>query len=94
MLSQEYDKDRTVQQKKRKSAFPKIASPSMMDTCEDDGKNKKFDVEKEAEFPDDTSTVDMEEGVNDRKDEINEKHYEEKRHNALMTLPLLLLRKL
>ena len=92
MSSQEYDKDRTVQQKKRKSAFPKIASPSMMDTCEDDGKNKKFDEEKEAEFPDDTSTVDMEEGVNYRKDDSDEKNDKEKLKNSLMTLSLLLWR--
>ena len=30
----------------------------------------------EAEFPDDTSSVDMEEGVNDRKDDKNEKNDE------------------
>ena len=60
MSSQEYDKDRTVQHKKRKATLPHIASPAMMDICE-------------AEFPDDTSPVDMEEGVNDRKDDKNEK---------------------
>ena len=30
-------------------------------------KNRKYDEEKEAEFPDETSLVDMEEGVNYRK---------------------------
>ena len=56
-------------------------------------KNKKYYGGKEAECQDETSTVDMEEGVNDRKDESNEKHYEGKRQNSLMTLPLMLLRK-
>ena len=32
--SQEYDKERTVQHKKRKSTLPKIAYPDMMDICE------------------------------------------------------------
>ena len=45
----------------------------MMDTCDEDDKNKKYDEEKEAKCPDDTSTVDMEEGVNDSKDDSNEK---------------------
>ena len=38
----------------------------------------KNDEEKEAEIPDDTSTVDMEEGVNDRNDDNNEKYDEDK----------------
>ena len=38
-----------------------------------DDKNEKNDEEKEAEFPDDTSPVDMEECVNGRKYERNEK---------------------
>ena len=33
-LSQEYEKDRTVQHKKRKATLPKIASPNMKDICE------------------------------------------------------------
>ena len=64
-LSQEYEKYITVQHKKRKSTLPKIASPNMMDICE-------------AECPDDTSPVDMEEDVIDRKDDNNEKNDEEK----------------
>ena len=56
MLSQEYEKDRTVQHKNMKATLPNIASPAMMDICE-------------AEFPDDTSTIEMDEGVNDRKDD-------------------------
>ena len=65
MLSQEYDKDRTVQHKRRKSTLPKIASPAMMNIYE-------------AECPDDTSPIEMEGGENDRKDDRNEKNYEEK----------------
>ena len=42
--SQEYEKDGTVQHKKRKATLPKIASPSMMVTCE-------------AELSDDISTI-------------------------------------
>ena len=64
-LSQEYEKDRTVQHKKRKATLPKIAYPDMMDICE-------------AEFQDDTSPVDMEEGVNDVKYDKNENNDEEK----------------
>ena len=56
----ENDKDKTVQHKKRKVTLPKIASPDMMDICE-------------VKFPDDTSTVDMEEGVNDIKYDKNKK---------------------
>ena len=37
-----------------------------------DGNMKKYDEEKEAECPDDTSPVDMEKGVNDRNDEEKE----------------------
>ena len=94
MSSQKYDKDRTVQHKKRKTTLPKIVSPAMMGTCEEDYRNKKYDEEKEVECPDDTSTVDMEEGVKYRKDDSNEKHYGGNLQNALMALPLMLLRKL
>ena len=59
-LSQEYEKDIIVQHKNSKSTLPKIAYTDMMDICE-------------AECPDDTSHVDMEEGVNDIKDDNNEK---------------------
>ena len=80
-LSKEYEKDRTVQHKKRRETLPKIASPAMMDICD-------------AEFPDETSTVDMEEGVSNRKDNKNEKKMlREKRQNAQMTHSLLILRK-
>ena len=36
-------------------------------------KNEKNDEEKEAEFPDDTSPVDIEEGLSDRKYDRNGK---------------------
>ena len=65
MSSKEYDKDRTVQHKKRKAILPKIASPAMIDI-------------RAAEFPNDTSPIDMEEGVYDRKDDKNEKYDEGK----------------
>ena len=58
-LSQEYEKYRIVQHKKRKAILSKIASTDMMDICE-------------AECPDSTSPVETEEGVNDRKNEKNE----------------------
>ena len=64
-FSQEYEKDRTVQHTKRKATPPKIASPAMMDIYE-------------SECPDNTSPVDMEEGVYDRKDDKNEKYDEGK----------------
>ena len=44
MLSHEYDKDRTVQNKKRKVTLPRIASSAKMNTSE-------------AEFSDDTSPI-------------------------------------
>ena len=59
--SQKYEKYRIVQHKKRKATLPIIASPSKMDIYE-------------AEFLDDTSPIDMEEGVSDRKDDKNEKN--------------------
>ena len=65
ILSQKYERDRTVQHKNRKATLPKIASPATMDICE-------------AECPDETSPVEMEGGKNDRKDDRNEKNYEEK----------------
>ena len=33
-LSQEYEKDRTVQHKNSKETLPKITSPAIMDICE------------------------------------------------------------
>ena len=65
MSSQEYDKGRTILHKKRKATLPKIASPAIMDVCE-------------AEFLVDASPIEMEEGVNDRNDDNNEKYEEEK----------------
>ena len=44
---QEYDKDRTVQHKKKKGTRPKISSPAKMDTSE-------------AEFLDETSPIEKE----------------------------------
>ena len=45
--SQEYDKDRTVQQKKRKATLPRIESPAKINTSE-------------AEFSDETSPIEKE----------------------------------
>ena len=56
-------------------------------------KMEKIDEEKEAECLDDTSPVDMEEGVSDRNDDKNEKMTRKKRQNTMMTLPLLRWRK-
>ena len=64
-LSQEYERYRTVQHKNRKETIPRIASSAMMDICE-------------AEYPDDTSTVEMEKVVNYINDDKNEKNDEEK----------------
>ena len=65
VLYQEYEKYRTVQHKKRKATLPKIAYPAMMDICE-------------AKLPDDTSLVNMEEGINDRKYYNSEQNDEKK----------------
>ena len=78
--SQEYVKDRTVQHKKRKATPPKIASPDNMNTSY-------------TEFSDDTSPIETEDGVNDRKDDKNKNMMRKKSHNAQMTLPLLRWRK-
>ena len=53
----------------------------------------KNDEGKEAEYHDYTSPVNIEEGVNDRKDDKNEKIIRKKRQNYQMTLPLLIFRK-
>ena len=58
-----------------------------------DDKNEKNDEGKEAYCPDDTSPVEMEEGVSDRKDDKNEKMTSKNMHNAMMTLLLLIWRK-
>ena len=80
MSSQEYDKDRTVQHKKRKATITKIASLAKMNTSE-------------AEFSDDTSPIDKEEGVNDRKDDKNKNMMRIKSQNFQMKLLLLRWRK-
>ena len=77
--SQEYDKDRTVQHKKRKATLPKIASPAKKNTSD-------------AEFSDNPSPIEKEKGVSDRKNEQNEKMMREKRQNSQMTPPLLIWR--
>ena len=41
-------------------------------------KNEKYDEEKEAECPYDTSPIKVEEGVSDRNDDKNEKYDEDK----------------
>ena len=74
-LSQEYEKDRTVQHKKRKATLPKIASPAMMDTCE-------------TEFSDDSSPMDEEGGVSDRNDDKNKNIMKTKKQNAQTKIPL------
>ena len=60
MLSQEYDKENTVQYKKSKATIPNITLPAMMEVCE-----------LRAEFSDDTSPVFMEDCVNNNLDEIH-----------------------
>ena len=65
LSSQEYDKDRKVQHKKRKATLPNITSTAKMNASE-------------AEFSDETSPIDKEEGVNDRKYDKNEKYDEDK----------------
>ena len=53
LSSQEYNKDRTVQYRKRKATLPNITSPSMMEISE-----------IRDEYPDDSSQVVMEDCVN------------------------------
>ena len=77
---QEYDKVRTVQHKNRISTLPKIASPAKMNTIE-------------SEFSEDTSTIEKEEVVNDRKDDKNKNTMRIKSQNSQITLPLLKWRK-
>ena len=81
MSSHEYEKVRTVQHKKRKVKLPKIASPAKMNTSE-------------AEFSDDTSHIEKEEGVNDRKDDKNKNIMRIKSQYSQMTLPFLRCRKM
>ena len=76
MSSQEYEKDGTVPHKKRKATLPKIASPDKMDTSE-------------AELLDDTSPIEKEEVVNDRKYDKNKNMMRIRGQNSQMTLPLL-----
>ena len=59
-MSQEYQNDRTVQYKKRKATLPKITSPAVVATCE-----------VRYEYPDDLSTVVMEDCVNKKLDETH-----------------------
>ena len=58
LSAHEYEKDRTVKHKKRKGTLPKIASLDKINTSE-------------AEFSDDTSPIEKEEGFVDRKDDKN-----------------------
>ena len=60
LLSQQYDRDRTVQYKNRKLTLPKIASPAMMATCE-----------VRDEYPDDSYPVVMKYFVNKNLDETH-----------------------
>ena len=55
-----HDKDRAIQNKKRKGTPPNIASPAKKNTSD-------------AEFSDDTSPIDYEKGVNDRNNPKKEK---------------------
>ena len=57
-MSQEYDRDRTVQYKNRKATLPKITSPDMVEVCE-----------VREEYPYDSSPVVMENCVNNNLDE-------------------------
>ena len=61
--SQEYDKDRIVQYKKRKATLPRIAFPAKMNTSEE-------------ELSVDTYPIEQEESANDIKDDKN-KIYDE-----------------
>ena len=54
LSSHEHEKDRAIQHKKRKGTLPKIASPA-----------KKYT--SDAELSDDTSPIEGDKGVNDRK---------------------------
>ena len=56
--SHEYEKDRTFQPTERKGTLPKISSPAKKNTSD-------------AEFSDDTSPIEKEKGVNDRKYDNN-----------------------
>ena len=58
-----------------------------------DDKNEIYDEEIVAECLYETCPDDMEEGVNDRKDDKNEKIMGKKRQNSQMTLSLLIRRK-
>ena len=65
LSSHAYGKDRTVQYKKRKGTPPNIASPAKMNTSD-------------AELSDDTSPIEKEEGVGDRKYDKNKRYDEDK----------------
>ena len=66
--------------KKRKVTLPNIVSPAKKNTSD-------------AEFSDDTSTIEEEEGVNDRKYDRNKNIMWIKSQNSQMTLPVLIWRK-
>ena len=65
LSSHEHDKDRTVQHTKRKVTLPNIVSPAKKNTSD-------------TEFSDDTSSIEKEKAVNDRKDDKNKKYNEDK----------------
>ena len=46
-------------------------------------KNEKYDEDEEAEFPDDSSPIEVEEGVSDRNDDKNEEIDEGKEEECL-----------
>ena len=77
----EYEKDRTVQHKKRKGTLRKITYTDNMNT-------------REAEFSDDTSPIDKEEGLNDRKYDRNKNIIRIKSQYSQMTLPVLIWREM
>ena len=58
-----------------------------------DDNNEKYDYEKEAECPYDTSPIDTEKRVRNINDDKNEKMMRKKRQNAQMTLLLFRWRK-
>ena len=65
LSSQEYDKDRTVQYKNRKTTLPNITSPAVVEICE-----------VRYEYNDNSSPAGMEDCVNDNLDETHRYIYE------------------
>ena len=84
-LSQEYEKDRTVKQKRRKRTPPRshlqlwwiyVRHNDQRTLLLLRWRKVNNDEKKEAEYPNDNYPVDIEEGVSDRKDDKNERKNE------------------